>query len=320
MKSFLYLPQFTYQITRCAEKSALYCALTFAAVSPQVSVAQTNNTAPIKLSSQSNLCLDVQGAGKTNGTPVMLWTCHGGDNQKWEQSNNRLVVYGNKCLDVPGGNTKDGTGLIIWDCQAGNNNQRWVKQSASFVWSGTKCLDTPQGTVGSRASSSACNGTANQQWNSAVAAISVSSLPAASTCDLPNFKQELLTLINEARASGRLCGSTNYSPAAALQWNDLLFKAAAVHSTNMAGKNFFSHTGQDGSNPGTRMLAAGYSWRAYAENIALGYSTPYDVMNAWLKSPGHCSGIMNANLTEVAVSCSKNPAATPYWTMDLGKR
>ena len=36
---------------------------------------------------QSGLCLDVTGgdneASRANGTPVELWTCHGGSNQQW---------------------------------------------------------------------------------------------------------------------------------------------------------------------------------------------------------------------------------------------
>ncbi|WP_207931149.1 RICIN domain-containing protein [Streptomyces sp. 8K308] len=31
---------------------------------------------------QSGLCLDVSGWGTANGTPVNLWTCHGGANQQ----------------------------------------------------------------------------------------------------------------------------------------------------------------------------------------------------------------------------------------------
>ncbi|MGR3939696.1 ricin-type beta-trefoil lectin domain protein, partial [Streptomyces sp. BRA346] len=32
---------------------------------------------------QSGKCLDVSGAGSSDGTLVHLWTCHGGANQKW---------------------------------------------------------------------------------------------------------------------------------------------------------------------------------------------------------------------------------------------
>lgn len=32
---------------------------------------------------QSGLCLDATGAGTATGTPLELWTCNGGSNQKW---------------------------------------------------------------------------------------------------------------------------------------------------------------------------------------------------------------------------------------------
>ncbi|WP_157930561.1 RICIN domain-containing protein, partial [Glycomyces xiaoerkulensis] len=34
----------------------------------------------------SGLCLDVSGASTDNGALVQLWTCHGGDNQRWNLS------------------------------------------------------------------------------------------------------------------------------------------------------------------------------------------------------------------------------------------
>jgi hypothetical protein len=35
---------------------------------------------------QSGLCLDASGAGTANSTPVILWSCTGGNNQKWSRS------------------------------------------------------------------------------------------------------------------------------------------------------------------------------------------------------------------------------------------
>jgi alpha-galactosidase len=31
----------------------------------------------------AGLCLDTEQAGTANGTPVILWTCNGRNNQKW---------------------------------------------------------------------------------------------------------------------------------------------------------------------------------------------------------------------------------------------
>jgi poly(3-hydroxybutyrate) depolymerase len=35
---------------------------------------------------QTGLCLDVNGAGTTNGTAAIVWTCHGGTNQRWARA------------------------------------------------------------------------------------------------------------------------------------------------------------------------------------------------------------------------------------------
>lgn len=128
-----------------------------------------------------------------------------------------------------------------------------------------------------------------------------------------------MKLVNQARATGRYCGSTYHDAASALRWNDKLFNAAAAHSSDMASKNYFSHTGQDGSSFSQRISAAGYAWRAAGENIAAGQNGIQQVMDGWLQSPGHCANIMSNAYAEVGVSCVHQAASTykRYWTMEL---
>lgn len=128
-----------------------------------------------------------------------------------------------------------------------------------------------------------------------------------------------MNLINQARANSRMCGTTLYNAAAPLQWNAKLFNAAAGHSTDMAVKNYFSHTSLDGLSPGQRITNAGYNWGTYGENIAMGQSTIAGVMDSWIKSEGHCANIMSSRVTEVAVACVKNSSGRNYWTMDLAR-
>ncbi|WP_249227817.1 ricin-type beta-trefoil lectin domain protein [Kutzneria sp. CA-103260] len=73
------------------------------------------------------LCLDVTGAGTTNGTKVELWECNGGANQKWQpQPDGSLKsTLSGLCLDDPGFTTTNGTQLEIWDCNGGAN-QKWA--------------------------------------------------------------------------------------------------------------------------------------------------------------------------------------------------
>ena len=147
-------------------------------------------------------------------------------------------------------------------------------------------------------------------------------LTAANTCNLANFQTDLMTLINQARANSRMCGSTLYPAVAAVAWNNQLFVATAGHSADMATQNYFSHTSLDGRSAGQRIAAAGYNWTAYGENIAAGQTSTSTVMAGWLASSGHCSNIMGSNFTGVAVACVSNSSATynRYWTMNLGRQ
>jgi uncharacterized protein YkwD len=128
-------------------------------------------------------------------------------------------------------------------------------------------------------------------------------------------KSTLLQLVNNTRQKGCTCGTTTMPPVVSVTWNDQLAKAADNHSLDMKSNNYFSHTGTDGSNPSTRITAVGYSWQAYGENIALGYSDEQAVMNGWLNSEGHCKNIMGADFSEMGAGREGD-----YWTQDFGKK
>lgn len=137
------------------------------------------------------------------------------------------------------------------------------------------------------------------------------------------MREAILQQINLARAGGRVCGTEIRPPVAALQWNDLLFSAAAKHSQDMATRDYFSHISPEGVGFGQRMAAEGYSAYAGGENIAAGQGTVDGVMMTWLNSSGHCRNIMEPAFTEVAVACVVAQAGSMYgmyWTMDLGAR
>ncbi len=128
-------------------------------------------------------------------------------------------------------------------------------------------------------------------------------------------KDQILQLVNDARQKGCTCGSTVMPAVPVLTWNDQLAKAAYDHSKDMFDNNYFSHTGLNGSTPGDRIKAAGYNWSGYGENIASGYTTEQQVMNAWLASEGHCKNIMSANIKEMGAGREGN-----YWTQVFGKK
>jgi uncharacterized protein YkwD len=128
-------------------------------------------------------------------------------------------------------------------------------------------------------------------------------------------KAKMLELVNNVRRTGCNCGNTAMPPVAAVTWNDRLARAAFDHSADMQAHEYFSHTGLNGSNAGQRMIAAGYNWRAYGENIAKGYANEQAVINGWLGSEGHCRNIMNAGFREMGVGRQGD-----YWTQLFGSR
>jgi uncharacterized protein YkwD len=140
--------------------------------------------------------------------------------------------------------------------------------------------------------------------------------------DPAQLRVELLTLVNQARATPRVCGAQSFGAAPPLAWNETLATAAVGHSRDMATKRYHSHKEADGSGPPERATRAGYAWTRISENIASGQRTIEEVLTAWLGSPGHCANIMNPDMTEMGAAFDTNPASenrTLYWTQMFGR-
>ncbi|WP_309569958.1 CAP domain-containing protein [Deinococcus sp.] len=146
--------------------------------------------------------------------------------------------------------------------------------------------------------------------------------PPTGTTPSGTFAQRVLDLTNAARAQARTCGTTSYAATTLLTYNAALGQAAQGHATDMATKNYFSHTSQDGRTFDQRITAAGYAWTRIAENIAAGQTTPESVVAGWLTSAGHCANIMNPALKELGVGYAYNAGSTygHYWVQDFGTR
>ncbi|SER78675.1 RICIN domain-containing protein [Actinokineospora terrae] len=130
-------------------------------------------------SNNSDKCLDVAGASLDGGANVIQWTCHGGDNQKWQlvlvESYDiyQVVSAGSgKCLDVTGASTDNGAQVIQWDC-SGDTNQQWQLiprtdngYELQAVHS-SKCLDVTGASTedGAKVIQWECSGNDNQAWS-----------------------------------------------------------------------------------------------------------------------------------------------------------
>ncbi|GAA3425149.1 CAP domain-containing protein [Streptosporangium sandarakinum] len=125
-------------------------------------------------------------------------------------------------------------------------------------------------------------------------------------------ENEVLRLVNVERAKGG-CQPLKHDPQ--------LRAAAYGHSADMAAKGYFSHTSQDGRSFMDRIRAAGFTGgTGWAENIAMGQSTPAAVVTSWMNSSGHRANIMNCKYTLIGVGAAKNSKGQIYWTQDFAAR
>jgi uncharacterized protein YkwD len=86
-------------------------------------------------------------------------------------------------------------------------------------------------------------------------------------------------------------------------------------------------TGNFTHGPGTafasRISAAGYDWQSAGENIATGYSTPRQVVAAWMASTDHCRNILdpsfrNVGTGEIPAAVGGFGSGPATWTQDFG--
>jgi uncharacterized protein YkwD len=127
--------------------------------------------------------------------------------------------------------------------------------------------------------------------------------------------ERVLKLANQARSRSRRCGGKTFSSAPPLTLAKRLGGAAREHARDMARHNMLAHEGSDGSTPAVRVTREGYSWRTVGENVASGPTTPEEVMQGWLDSPGHCENLMNARFTEMGIAYVVDPKSESgvYW-------
>ncbi|GGP87509.1 ricin-type beta-trefoil lectin domain protein [Saccharothrix coeruleofusca] len=117
---------------------------------------------------QSNRCLDVTGRQTDNGTGVLIWDCHGEDNQRWTRTAaGELRGIGDRCLDVHGNGTANGTRVQIWECNGSTAQRFSFTDGGEVVGAGSgKCVDvTGGGTAnGVPVQLFECNGGGAQRW------------------------------------------------------------------------------------------------------------------------------------------------------------
>jgi uncharacterized protein YkwD len=132
--------------------------------------------------------------------------------------------------------------------------------------------------------------------------------------DLERVRAEVLTRINEERRRAGL------QP---LTLEPRLTAAAQRHAEDMLQHSYFAHRGTDGRTVRERARAAGYSWQAVGENIAVGQLSPKEVVESWMRSPGHRDNILDRRYTQtgIGMALGRDPKTGEYrvlWVQTFG--
>jgi uncharacterized protein YkwD len=143
-------------------------------------------------------------------------------------------------------------------------------------------------------------------------------------CPATPAPPEVLTLLNAARRQGAICQRAGPMVVAApVTWSDNLAAVAQAQSRDMAELKQMRHRDTLNRGLAERLSAMGYRFSTAVENIAVGYDSLDEVVEAWLDSEDHCENLMNAKVLELGLACSDDasapePGAGRYWTLVLG--
>jgi uncharacterized protein YkwD/LysM repeat protein len=112
---------------------------------------------------------------------------------------------------------------------------------------------------------------------------------------LPDQAQQVLTLVNQARANHGL------PPLA------LLVTAAQSHVDDMATNHNYSHTGSDGSSVRARARRLGYASGDGVSENWVSTSGPESALEWWMNSYVHRGNILNSKWHEIGVGTRRDP-------------
>lgn len=101
---------------------------------------------------------------------------------------------------------------------------------------------------------------------------------------------ELLSLTNQKRQEAGLA-PLNLSPE--------LSNAASAKASYMIEKNFWAHIAPDGTTPWYFIRNSGYQYQYAGENLARGFNSAGEVVDAWMASPTHRENLLSPNYKDI---------------------
>lgn len=133
--------------------------------------------------------------------------------------------------------------------------------------------------------------------------------------DLARVRAAMLARVNEIRRRQGL------SP---LRPNPALDRAAQKHAEDMLARAYFSHRSPEGTSVRDRSRLQGYDWRAIGENLAEGQMSVDEVVDGWMKSPGHRENILGPEYSELGIGLAlgrsgRSGEYNAVWVQNFGR-
>jgi uncharacterized YkwD family protein/spore coat assembly protein SafA len=126
--------------------------------------------------------------------------------------------------------------------------------------------------------------------------------------NVKNVEVAVLKIVNEQRFSAGL-------KPLEMDWE--LERVARTKSQDMADKGYFSHQSPTYGSPFDMMKHFGITYKQAGENIASGQRTPQEVMDSWMKSPGHKANILKPDYTHIGVGYYRGGSYGHMWTQQF---
>jgi uncharacterized protein YkwD len=111
---------------------------------------------------------------------------------------------------------------------------------------------------------------------------------------LAEEQKQIIALTNEVRAENGL---------PTLDVATKLNTSAQYKADDMSAKEYFAHT-ENNVTVSTWLQSAGYKYETAGENLAVGYSTAQDIVEAWKNSPTHYANLIDLDFKDFGVGLS----------------
>lgn len=120
-----------------------------------------------------------------------------------------------------------------------------------------------------------------------------------------NLESDIIVLVNRER---------NKRGIKSLKINNAMKKYTSFRSKDMMEDNYFSHSSPTYGRWVNLLYVSEYNFSYVGENLAAGFYSPKDFVNAWMASPTHKKNILNPKYTKTSVSVVAGKSSNRYGT------